>query len=96
MGFCVRCGERWTGMSKCHCTGCHRMFKSAAAFDRHRRGLKCVDPEDCGMTMKDGIWANWMTEEEKADFRAAHGKQNAPPCPSRARRRRYFRKVGVG
>lgn len=64
MGYCGKCKERWTGSRKAHCTGCCRTFKSVSAFDRHRRDMKCLNPEDCGMTMKDGVWANWMTEAE--------------------------------
>lgn len=50
-----RCGARWTGTSKCHCSadGCHRLFSSVAMFDRHRVNGRCVDPETIMVTPKD-------------------------------------------
>ena len=78
MGQCVVCGEVWGGMSKAHCSNCHRLFKSVSAFDAHRRNLKCVDPEESGMTMKDGVWAKWLTEDEKAAlYGSKHGARRS-------------------
>lgn len=65
MGYCGVCKERWKGTSKAHCMGCHRTFKSVSGFDRHRRDFKCLDPADCGMLMKEGIWARPMPESAR-------------------------------
>ena len=71
MGFCIRCKSTWTGLNRAHCTGCHRTFNSVAAFDKHRRDSKCLDPETLGMKMDDkGIWAGRMSEELKNSLRA--------------------------
>jgi len=46
---CGGCDTRWSGVSRCHCAGCHRTFAGANLFDRHRRDIKgeglCLDPE---------------------------------------------------
>lgn len=51
-----RCGAKWTGTSKCHCSaeGCHRLFSSVKTFDRHRVNGKCVDPATDMITPRDG------------------------------------------
>jgi len=45
---CSGCPATWTGVTKCHCSGCHRTFSAVYAFDLHRsrRGPhgSCVDP----------------------------------------------------
>jgi hypothetical protein len=45
------CGLRWhqSGNDTGHCGCCHRTFTSLRAFDAHRQGGQCVDPE----SMKD-------------------------------------------
>lgn len=64
MGFCKKCNFRWLGVSAAHCTGCHRTFKSANAFDLHRRDFRCLDPMDLGMIMNDrGFWTKPMSED---------------------------------
>ena len=45
---CSGCTNTWTGLSKCHCSRCHRTFGGSALFDAHQR-LRgevgyCVDP----------------------------------------------------
>jgi hypothetical protein len=66
MGYCIVCKERWTGMNRAHCTGCHRTFNSVGGFDKHRKDLKCLDPESIGMEMNEkGIWSTPMNEELK-------------------------------
>jgi len=41
------------------------------AFDKHRAGFQCVDPETLGMKMDEkGIWAGRMSEELKNSLRA--------------------------
>lgn len=64
MGYCVKCKERWTGLNRAHCTGCHRTFNSVSAFDRHRVGFKCLDPMDLGMRVDEkGIWSKPMSKD---------------------------------
>ena len=48
------CGDRWTGTSKCHCSGCHRLFSTVTMFDRHRVNAKCADPATDMITPRDG------------------------------------------
>jgi hypothetical protein len=31
------------------CAGCKRLFSSDSAFDRHRRGGECMEPQDVGL-----------------------------------------------
>jgi hypothetical protein len=44
----MNCNCTWTGLSTCHCAGCHRTFTSVTAFDMHQRiqdGRNvCLDP----------------------------------------------------
>jgi hypothetical protein len=45
---CGGCPTTWTGVGRCHCSGCHRTFSTVSAFDLHRRLSgrhgSCVDP----------------------------------------------------
>lgn len=66
------CGASWTGVSRCHCSGCHRTFSGSVLFDRHRsqygeRG-KCLDLDGFpDIELRDGIWSYpKMTEAEKS------------------------------
>ncbi len=57
MGYCRKCKGRWTGLSRSHCSDCHRTFKSAWGFDKHRVRFKCLDPVDLRMEINErGIW----------------------------------------
>jgi hypothetical protein len=38
MGKCNKCERTWSAMSECHCSGCHKHFKSLGGFDKHRTG----------------------------------------------------------
>jgi hypothetical protein len=40
----------------CSAAGCHRTFGSVSAFDEHRVGGKCLDPEGRGLYVRDRIW----------------------------------------
>lgn len=54
---CAGCSRRWTGRSRCHCSGCHETFTAITAFDMHRRGSRCVLPEAAGLEARpDGMW----------------------------------------
>ena len=72
MGFCIKCGERWKGLSVCHCTGCHRTFKGVLGFDRHRKKFTCLDPADIGMEMNEkGFWVKPMNKSARKAFKHA-------------------------
>lgn len=55
---CPRCDATWTGLSVCHCSGCHHTFSGIGLFDKHRRRDQCVDPATMGgeLRLVDGIW----------------------------------------
>lgn len=42
---CNGCDNGWTGAMVCHCCVCHRTFTGFRAFDTHRVGAVCNDPE---------------------------------------------------
>lgn len=48
LASCRGCDTRWTGTSRCHCSGCHESFSGLALFDAHRRDVNgvgtCLDP----------------------------------------------------
>ena len=56
---CSGCRGRWSGLNTCHCGGCHETFTSAGAFDRHRRGGKCLDPREIGLVPANKPWPGW-------------------------------------
>jgi hypothetical protein len=49
-GSSCRCGRRWEGAVECHCSRCHKHFRSETSFDGHLRLIpgteraECVDP----------------------------------------------------
>lgn len=45
-GSCGGCDVRWTGLSVCHCSGCHETFGSVHGFDRHQIGDAVCLPVD--------------------------------------------------
>ena len=47
------CGNRTrhTASIGC-CAGCRLLFSSDSAFDRHRRGGRCLTPEDAGLVAR--------------------------------------------
>lgn len=53
-----RCGRRWGGLAKAHCTVCHSTFTSRSSFDMHRRGP--ADNRRCELDklaeVRPGIW----------------------------------------
>ena len=44
------CGHRTrhTDRLSC-CSGCHIMFTSGSAFDKHRRNMRCLTPAEAGL-----------------------------------------------
>jgi hypothetical protein len=67
---CGGCGERWTGLTPCHCPACHRTFSGITAFDKHRdgnhaRGTRhCLDPA----TMRSGKGETVLITEERNNW----------------------------
>lgn len=47
------CGSWWTGAERSHASCCHRTFSSLSAFDQHRKGLRCNNPEDVGLVARE-------------------------------------------
>ncbi|GHB55833.1 hypothetical protein GCM10010331_49620 [Streptomyces xanthochromogenes] len=47
------CGAWWTGTERSHASCCHRTFSSLSAFDQHRKGLRCNNPEDVGLIARE-------------------------------------------
>jgi hypothetical protein len=43
------CQRWWTGSERSHASCCHRTFSSLSAFDAHRKGGRCNNPEDVGL-----------------------------------------------
>jgi hypothetical protein len=41
---CGSCPRLWTGYAEAHCSACHRHFGSVKAFDSHRGGDACHNP----------------------------------------------------
>lgn len=70
-----RCGAAWSGVSRCHCSGCHITWSGATLFDQHRwhKGGKdgCWPPGELTaqgkpLVSRDGIWGGpEMTEQQK-------------------------------
>lgn len=90
---CGGCDSRWSGVSRAHCTGCHRTFGGVNLFDRHRRDVRgegtCVDPativgKESGereMFETNGIWQSVETPAERGvalrDWRARKAEVDA-------------------
>jgi hypothetical protein len=47
------CGSWWSGAERSHASCCHRTFSSLSAFDQHRKGLRCNDPESVGLVARE-------------------------------------------
>ena len=68
MGYCRECEKRWMSKSECHCSGCHKHFKSEYAFNKHRTGagrfrrcMKTVEMDQAGMLLDTGK-GYWISE----------------------------------
>jgi len=51
---CGRGESRWSGYNTAHCATCHKTFAGVGAFDYHRNGGACRDPQTAGMHLTDG------------------------------------------
>jgi len=47
------------GHSRCVCRSCGETFSGLTAFDKHRRGGRCLDPAELGMEIKMGAKGSW-------------------------------------
>ena len=85
MTVCPRCAARWSALGVARCSACHRVFSTAAAFDRHRtaRGDRggCIEPATIRaargepvMVDRDGMW---RAPEMPAAVRQARGSLDA-------------------
>lgn len=78
---CSDCPATWTGLTVCHCSGCHQTFAGAGLFDVHRTQYSehgtCRRPADMLTTsgirtgepvmfFREGMWRGpEMTDEQK-------------------------------
>lgn len=53
--------------SRCKCSGCGEFFSGLTAFDKHRRGGVCADPEYIGLEIKSGPGGTWWGYPAPAD-----------------------------
>jgi hypothetical protein len=56
---CGRCGARWFGLERAHCTACsvHQTFDDVELCDTHRPDGSCAAPSALGLVKnKGGIW----------------------------------------
>jgi hypothetical protein len=56
---CRGCENWWTGLSSAHCSACHITFTGIYAFDMHRRGGRCADPNDIDLVPALKPWSGW-------------------------------------
>jgi hypothetical protein len=71
---CSGCDNRWSGISRCHCAGCHRTFSGYVLFDGHRRDIKgvgtCIDPAgNDKLKFEGGIWRSAAEFDTSKIFR---------------------------
>lgn len=78
---CGGCGAGWTGITRCHCGQCHRLFSGITAFDAHRKaaGGKCLDPETLKKPQElvDGIWGYPLDEKGREYFESRRAAKAA-------------------
>jgi hypothetical protein len=66
----IGCEHNWGGMPSgkraCMCRACGEIFSSNTAFDAHRKGFECRDPESVGLVVAErGDWAVWANPGER-------------------------------
>lgn len=70
-GSCNRCGARWTGLARCHCSVCHTTFNAITPFDRHRRMGQCLRPADVGLVVTHHPFGDvWGAKPTDVDWRS--------------------------
>ena len=51
------CGQRWFGLNRAHCAGCHCTFDDVDLYDAHRLTLECKRPTAMGLAQNQhGVW----------------------------------------
>lgn len=58
---CGGCDNRWSGISRCHCSRCHITLSGIGLFDAHQRNGKCLDPAAMdvrgeSLRLMNGVW----------------------------------------
>ena len=95
---CGGCDNRWPGVSRAHCSACHRTFAGFGLFDRHRRlrGEEgtCLDPEAIVATNK-------ITKAEERVMFLVNGiwsavEERAPSIGQRRTRMHVAKGIGSG
>jgi hypothetical protein len=52
---CARCGARWFGLDRAHCTACpHPTFDDVERYDTHRPDGTCIPPSALGLIKNKG------------------------------------------
>ena len=71
---CRACGASWTGLTRQHCTGCHRTFTSTTAGDKHKQRDDCLSDRELGrkgLKRSKNQFDHWLwsmaTDEEMGD-----------------------------
>lgn len=71
----AKCGKKWTGLGKHHCSACHQTFSSIGSFTKHRVFDKfgewhCADPEEVGLVDSGYDYVCWRlpVDESNAEW----------------------------
>jgi len=60
LGPVCKCGEHFGSLKWCHCWVCHETFSTERAFDKHRVGGVCHDPESVAGLLRSGAKATGL------------------------------------
>lgn len=72
------CGQWWTGAERSHCGGCHITLSSLTAFERHRRGMRCNNPEAVGLVAREKPYGTlWGLPAPAGGYAALHDRETA-------------------
>ena len=80
MSYCPKCDKRWKSKVECHCSSCHKHFKSLSAFDKHftgrgkfRRCMSASNMESEGMVFlsERGLWIGGAMPADREYKKAA-------------------------
>jgi hypothetical protein len=66
---CARCGARWFGLDRAHCTACpqHRTFDDVELYDAHRPDGTCIPPSALGPIKNKGeFWQRRADRRRRA------------------------------
>ena len=56
------CCQRWFGLNRAHCAGCHCTFDDVDLYDAHRVTLVCKAPRGMGLVQNThGVWMRSRT-----------------------------------